>query len=746
MSDTFEILLLEDDEAHAYVARHLLERHSAPGSTYRVTHVDRMALAEAALADSVFDLILADLSVPDCRGVETIERLRHASEGTPVVVLSALSDETVALEALRLGAQDYVIKEELSRAVLLRAVRYAIERRRSREDAEVRGLLEATLDSLSAQVAVLDRGGRILAANGAWRSFAAAAGVPGADGGVGLEYTEVGAALMGAESAARAGVGIAEVLGGAAPDFYAEYECASNGCWLSVRVNASRGAGVAAVVAHEDITSRRQAEEALRRSRDLHLALFDHFPTLIWRTDAEGRYDYFNRTLTEFTGRTVAEELATAMGEGIHPDDREHRARVFRAAMEARSSFEVEFRARHHSGEYRHIHETGRPFAGLDGEFLGYVGACVDLSRTRQLEEQLRQAQKMEAVGRLAGGVAHDFNNILTAIRGNAELILLDLPPGSAVREDVEEIRHGAERAATLTAQLLAFGRRQRLSPRELDLNTLVRDMEKMLRRVVDENIALITDLDPALDSALADPGQVEQVVMNLVLNAWDALPEGGRITISTRPCAGDGEVEIAVADNGRGIADEIREHIFEPFFTTKAQGEGSGLGLATVHGIVQQSGGSVSVESRPGQGAVFRVRLPRGPAPAAEPAPGGMAQGSGTVLVVEDEEMVRTLLRKTLGKCGYRVLEAAGGAEALAIAAAYPDAIDLLLSDLVMPGMSGRELHARILPLRPDIRALFVSGYSADAVADPGPASRFLAKPFTPSDLVRRVREALAG
>jgi two-component system, cell cycle sensor histidine kinase and response regulator CckA len=377
----------------------------------------------------------------------------------------------------------------------------------------------------------------------------------------------------------------------------------------------------------------------------------------------------------------------------------------------------------------------------------------------RQLQLQLLQAQKLEAIGRLAGGIAHDFNNVLTAILGSTELLLLDTPAGAAVREELEIIRDAATRAQELIRQLLAFSARQVLQPAVIDLNALVQGLGRMLRRLIGEDITLTTAPAAGLGAVRVDRGQIEQVLVNLAVNARDAMPDGGRLTIGTSDAdVVDSDdvprgryVVLQVTDKGVGMTPEILARVFEPFFTTKERGKGTGLGLATVYGIVQQSGGHVRVDSTPGSGTTFRIYLPRVEAPVEAPreaAPVTAPEaGSETVLVAEDEPLVRVLVRKTLAQAGYRVLEAGGGEEALQLAARHDGTIHLLVTDVVMPGMSGRELMRRLADVRPNVKVLYMSGYSDEAVARHGvldAGTAFMQKPFTPSVLARRVREVL--
>ncbi len=376
-------------------------------------------------------------------------------------------------------------------------------------------------------------------------------------------------------------------------------------------------------------------------------------------------------------------------------------------------------------------------------------------------EEQLRQAQKMEAIGRLAGGVAHDFNNLLTVITGYTELLLRHLGDGHALRSNAEEVRKAAERAAALTRQLLAFSRRQVLCPRVVDLNAVVEDMDKMLRRMIGEDVELRFDRCPALGRVRADPGQLEQVIMNLAVNARDAMAGGGRLRIETAnvdrgtleptaASAADGYVRLKVTDTGCGMDQQTLSHIFEPFFTTKGEGKGTGLGLSTVYGIVKQSGGWITVDSTPGQGTSFAIFLPRVDAEvdavAASDRPTAPAGGSETVLLVEDEPQVRDLAREVLEMSGYKVFEVAGAPEAVELCQHHAGTIHLMLTDMVMPQMSGRELYDRVASLRPEMKVIIMSGYSDRAISpeDGLGGLAYLPKPFTLDSLARKVRDVL--
>jgi nitrogen-specific signal transduction histidine kinase/FixJ family two-component response regulator len=396
---------------------------------------------------------------------------------------------------------------------------------------------------------------------------------------------------------------------------------------------------------------------------------------------------------------------------------------------------------------------------------LYYDGLVEDVTERRQLEEQLRQAQKMEAVGRLAAGLAHDFNNLLTVVIGYSDLLMQRLSADDRLRPAMEEIKKAGEQAASLTRQLLAFSRKQALQPQVLDLSSLLSNVDKMLQRVIGEDIELVTHLPPGLGHVKADPGQIEQVIMNLALNARDAMPQGGQLTLEAANVELDSSyasshesvvpghfVMLAMSDTGTGMDAETQAHIFEPFFTTKEKGKGTGLGLSTVYGIIKQSGGNIWVYSEPARGTTFKIYLPRVDQAVELITPGELgveelSQGSETILLVEDEEAVRSLAREVLECRGYHVLEAKGAIEALQVGEQHKERIHLLLTDVVMPQMSGRELAEHLAPLRPETKVLYMSGYADNAVVHHGlldPGTALLQKPFTADALARKLREVL--
>jgi PAS domain S-box-containing protein len=529
----------------------------------------------------------------------------------------------------------------------------------------------------------------------------------------------------------------------------------------------AQGRPVGMVGVGRDVTERRRVERALSASEERYRLVSRATNDLVYDWDMVAGTLSWNDALTtafRHPAHTVREDLAW-WEEQVHPDDRARVLASLTGAMQAGGeTWGGEYRFRRGTGDYAFVLDRGRFQRDASGRPVRMVGVMVDLTDRRQLEEQLRQAQKMEAVGQLAGGMAHDFNNIMTAVQLHAEFLLEALHPSDPRRRDAEEVARAVSRAAGLTRQLLAFSRKQLLSPRFLDLNETVRETVKMLRRLIGEHIAISTSLAPDLWRVHADAGQLEQVLLNLALNARDAMPQGGRLAIATenlvigdersacmKALAPGDYVRLSVKDTGIGMDAATRARVFEPFFTTKRVGEGTGLGLAMVYGIVKQSGGSIWVESTPGEGATFHICLPRAQDDVATrdtgPALVAAARGAETVLLVEDEEAVRGLARRVLQRQGYRVLEARNGREALAVADAHEGEIHLLLTDAVMPELGGLELVDVLRARRPGLRVLVVSGYTSDDAERRGGSAAgiaFLQKPFTMHQLASVVRAVI--
>jgi len=530
---------------------------------------------------------------------------------------------------------------------------------------------------------------------------------------------------------------------------------------IAVRGDDGKTVGVRGVVT--DITERKRSEEELSKSEERYRDLVENAHDIIYSQDLAGNYTSMNKAGAQITGYTHAEALALNITQTVAPECLATAREMLTAKLagERVTAYEMDIIAK---DGHRITVEANTKLVYHDGVAVGIQGIARDVTERKLLEEQLRQSQKMEAIGQLAGGVAHDFNNLLTAINGYASLALQRLEDGHPIRSYLEEVKKAGDRAANLTRQLLAFGRKQILQPVAVNLNDVVTDMNKMLRRLIGEDIELSAKLDPALKRIKADPGQIEQVLVNLVVNARDAMPEGGKLTIETARIELDQEyanthvgvapgdyVMLAVSDTGTGMEEATQARIFDPFFTTKEKGKGTGLGLSTVYGIVKQSGGSIWVYSEPGHGTTFKVYLPQVAATphktetaVVELAPSG---GMETILLVEDEDVVRGLAAKILEQSGYKVLAASRGAEAIQMCRQRTEPIHLLLTDVVMPETSGKEVADRMTELLPGLRVLYMSGYTDEAIVHHGVLDsnvEFIQKPFTPFALVRKVREVL--
>ncbi len=507
---------------------------------------------------------------------------------------------------------------------------------------------------------------------------------------------------------------------------------------------------------------RRWAEHALRLSVGRLEALLNNIPDLAWLKDERGGYNAVNESFARFLGRPRREFVGHTDRELFAPDVAARLEESDRLALERRESIHSVEEMPGPGGEPRVFDMIKTPIRDERGMLAGTVGIARDVTERRQLEEQLLQSRKMEAIGRLAGGVAHDFNNLLTTILGYGGILLDQLDSDDPRRPDVEEIQRAGERAASLTQQLLAFSRKQVFEPALLDLNAVVSNASKMLRRLIGEDVGFVTSLEPDLGAVRADRSQIEQVLVNLAVNARDAMPAGGELRIETRnserragvnaAAAGEPAVHLSVSDSGSGIDAETRRRIFEPFFTTKELGKGTGLGLATVYGIVTQSGGEIWVESEVGSGTTFHVSLPRvaGLAPQAERSVASSpVGGSETLLLVEDEEAVRRLLSRQLEALGYHVLSAGSAEEATRVWERNRHRVRLLVTDVIMPGRSGPQLASDLLVSAPELKVLYVSGYTNSSIAERGvlaPGTEFLQKPFEADALARKIRQVLDG
>ena len=515
----------------------------------------------------------------------------------------------------------------------------------------------------------------------------------------------------------------------------------------------------------EETEARRERRKFEQTLMKLRMAV-EASGEVIFMTDGQGLFTFVNPEFTRLYGYTSEEVLGKTTPRVLKSGETppEQYATLWATIRNKQvATWEVTNKTK--DGRKVNIEGTVNPILDDRGEIAGFLSIHRDVTKRKQLEVRYRQAQKMEAVGRLAGGIAHDFNNLLTVINGYSQIVLEQLCPDHPMRPQVDKIQKAGERATAMTRQLLAFSRQQVLAPQVLDLNEVVAGIDRMLGRLIGEDIELVTSVSPGLRLVKADPGQIDQVIMNLVVNARDAMPQGGRLTIETaNVLLGEGEfgcrlvvapgpyVLLAVSDTGTGMTEEVKGRIFEPFFTTKEHGKGTGLGLSTVYGIVKQSDGYIWADSQPGKGTTFKIYLPPVATVEAkrvektEPRPRA-AGGSETVLVVEDNEAVRSYVRSMLETQGYVLLEAGDSEEAVQLTENHAGPIHLLLTDVVMPRMSGPELAARLRPQHPEAKVLYMSGYTDNAIADHGvldPGTYFLQKPFVAETLLQKVREVL--
>ena len=678
---------------------------------------------------------------------ELAQPLRASYPLAPLLVLSHVDE--APNDAFASGVRDWLYIPALSETGLARAIRAAVLRERavlgersSTENATADSQLKNIITRNADGIMVIDRQGNIRFANPAAEEMF---GRPASA----LEGQPFGYPIA-AESAAEVELtperGVLQTA--------------------EMRVVPCEWDGEPAHLASlRNISERKRAEEQLAgvlRAISAHIAVLDAKGVITAVNEAWLKFADKNGAPPKSAVGVGADYLEVCERGAAQQDEsaREAAAGIRAVLAGENAQFVLEYPC-HSPNEQRWFILYATP---LGGETGGAVVTHVDISERKQLQQDLARAQKMEAIGQLAGGVAHDFNNLLTAILGSTEFLMYDVAKDDPMLEGLTEIKDAGERAAALTRQLLAFSRKQVLQPEVLDLNSLITEILKMLRRLIGENVEITTDLDPDLGSIKADPSQIEQVVLNLALNARDAMPDGGTLTISTANTTVSKEacqhtagfrpgdyVVLSVRDTGEGMDAHVRERAFDPFFTTKKQGQGTGLGLSTVYGIVRQSEGTITVDSQPKRGSEFRVYLPRS-GEDREETPDEQAsergpKGEETILVVEDEEIVRTLVCRVLISQGYNVLEARNGAAAILLAQQAVEPIHLLLTDVIMPYMSGRELARHLGPLYPRMRVLYMSGYTDDAILNQGVLDRnlpFLQKPFSPETLARRVRDVL--
>ncbi len=801
----YHILIIEDNPEDRMLLRRRLQ--SDPHYSYIITEAESAEQGLNLCQISLPDGILLDFQLPDMDGLEFLAALQRMVSDmiVPVVMLTGHGTEAIAVQALKAGAQDYLVKENITTASLSAALEQAreyvaihrqLEQQRNeltqtnialcqaRNDLERRVAertreLVATVTHLQREIAERRQTEQALRASEAKLRMITAqmpsilwttdtdlrvtsvfgAGVPWLDQTDKLTerlmewFGTEGTDLSAIDAHRRALCGQAD-----------GYEHTVHDRVFDVRVEPLRDHQnqiIGCLGLALDITERKVSEQRLAFQANILAQVQD----AIIAIDMSGYITYWNRGAEQLYRVSRAAAIGQSFRKIIKYRwlKRADRQAAY-SALAHGGAWYGELIHRRKTGEARSVTVSVSMLYDEGGAMIGILGVVRDITEHRQLEAQLHQSQKMEAIGRLAGGIAHDFNNLLMVIMSYSELLLDDLDPHHPCRHDLEEILHATRRATALTRQLLAFSRKQVLQPETINLNTVVHDIDKLLRRLIGEDVTLLTILEPELHPVKVDPGQIEQVIMNLAINARDAMPQGGTLTIRTAntdldwrdpdrhiPVPAGPYVLLEVCDTGIGMDAQTQAHLFEPFFTTKEPGKGTGLGLSTVYGIVKQSQGSIRVESVPGQGTTVTIYFPCTSETVEVHAPHtqstDLPDGAETILLVEDEPAVRTLIRQVLQARGYTVLEASYGPEALYMAEHYQQPIHLLLTDMVMPEMNGRELARQLARICPTMRVLYMSGY-ADSHLIPHDLSRsgvaFLQKPITPDVLIRQVRALL--
>ncbi len=760
-AERLRILILEDVAMDAELVEYELARSNIPFDARRV---DTREGFVRELDEFLPDLILSDYTLPRFDGMTALSLARERAPAIPFLIVTGSVNEETAVGCMKAGATDYLLKSNLARIgpaieAALARVRARTEKSRAEEalrrsEANLRAIFNTSLQAF----VLLDRDGTIQALNPMAVEWAhRILGRSVAEGGrIGDFIPE---ALAAFEAALGGGSGSVERCIRGADGVERWYET------THAPVVDERNAVIGVCLNARDVSERVHGEQALRESEARYRDLFDNASDLVCTTALDGSFLYANRAWQTAMGYAADAQAALRFLDLVHPDSRDRYLDVVARAQAGETLGHVDLVM---------VTGTGVPLTlegnisctTTDGATPRLRGIYRDVTERKRVEEQLRRAERMQAAGRLAGGVAHEVNNMMTGVIGFSEFLMRSLDAADPRRGEVEEIIRAGTRAADVTRQLLAFTRQQFLRPEMLPVNAVVQGLEKMLRRVLGEDHALELALSPEAGEIRADRGQLEQVLVNLMLNARDAFTGPGRVTVSSRPAVLDesylpqhggveipmGEyVQLAVSDTGCGMERDVQARIFEPFFTTKPVGQGTGLGLSTVYGIVKQSDGFVWVYSEPGLGSTFKIYLPRvgaGRTIAANGThPDATRGGSETILIVEDEEMVRSLASRALRELGYRVVEARHGTDALRQLAVQVSAVDLVISDVVMPEMGGRELGRRLASLRPSLPVLYISGYTGEDVIQRGlldAGAPFEQKPFAPEGLARKVREML--
>jgi PAS domain S-box-containing protein len=758
--DPLRILILEDVPMDAELVEYELRRSSIP---FDARCVDTRADFERELDQFQPDLILSDYTLPRFDGMSALSVARERAPTTPFLIVTGSVNEETAVGCMKAGATDYLLKSNLARIgpaieaalarVQSRAEKARAEEALRRSEANLRAIFNTSLQAF----VLVDRDGTIQALNPTAREWAAR--ILGREAGEGDRIHDFIPDAAASFQAALAGEArsLERCLRGT-DGVERWYET------THAPVVDEHGTVIGVCLNARDVSERKQAEQALRDSEARYRDLFDNASDLVCTTTLDGAFLYVNRAWHRAMGFSDELLAGRRFVDLVHPDSRDRYLEVVARARAGEPLGQVDLVLVTAGGVPLTL-EGNISCTTTDGAPARLRGIYRDVTERKRVEEQLRRAERMQAAGRLAGGVAHEVNNMMTGVIGFSEFLLRSLEPTDQRRTEVAEIIKAGTRAADVTRQLLAFTRQQFLRPEVLPVNGVVQDLEKMLRRVLGEDHVLQLALAPDAGEIRADRGQLEQVLVNLMLNARDAMAGRGRATIATRATVLDDSyaeqhggigiprgdyVQLVVSDTGVGMDRETQARIFEPFFTTKPVGQGTGLGLSTVYGIVKQSDGFVWVYSEPGLGTTFKIYLPRVGAGAAMPprADGAAAArgGAETILIVEDEEMVRELASRGLREHGYTVIEARHGVDALR-QLEFRSEVDLVISDVVMPEMGGRELGRRLASLRPSLPVLYMSGYTGEDVTERGllePGAPFQQKPFAPEELARAVREML--
>jgi two-component system, cell cycle sensor histidine kinase and response regulator CckA len=763
--DALKILILEDVPMDAELVEYELGRASIPFLSRRV---DNREAFLRELDNFRPDLILSDYTLPRFDGMTALSLARERAPSIPFLIVTGSVNEETAVGCMKAGATDYLLKSNLAR--IGPAIEAAVERERAHaEKIQAESALAASerrfrslVQNSSDLVTIVAPDGTILYASDSAERIVGYS----PDSLVGtslLEYLDE-ADIPPVRGLLQNGNGKPSVAG---PIEFSLRRADGPPVWLeAVGTNLLNDATIRGIVLNaRDVSERKRADRALRESEERYRDLFDNASDLVCMAAPDGSLLYVNQAWQEGIGYDQDEISRMQLLDIVHPDSRGFYRSVLERVLQGERLNHVELVFVPKAGTPITV-EGNLSCTFKDGQPSVVRGIYRDITERKRVEEHLRRAERMQAAGKLAGGVAHEVNNMMTGVIGFSEFLLRSFDPSDPRRGDVEEVIRAGTRAADVTRQLLAFTRQQFLRPQVVEVNAVVTEMEKMLRRSLGEDKQLELRLSPEAGRMRADRGQLEQVLINLVLNARDALTGHGRVTIETAPAVWDLDyaqrhdgvelplgryVMLAVSDTGCGMDPDVQARIFEPFFTTKPIGQGTGLGLSTVYGIVKQSGGFVWVYSEPGEGSVFKVYLPEAKAAlVAEPPselPMAARGGSETILVIEDEDIVRNLASRGLRDHGYTVLEAKDGAEALRYIQQHPGAVDLVISDVVMPEMGGRELAQNLALFDPELSILFMSGYTGDDVVQRGlldPGAPFQQKPFTPGAMASKVRSML--